>query len=437
MKKSDYTDVIKYRGGTSDSPLLETVLDAINDYLRHNQGNASDFHLLKNIVDRHVDAVEDEINQLLPVPLYCGLVATMIGIIFGLFGLSDDVNSETFVNSIGILLKSIKWAMICSVLGLLFTTYLTVFKYRPAKLKLEKQKNLLYNFIQRELLPHLNEDAVSTIVNMQNNLREFNKSFGNNVTSFSHIMDEIKSTFDSQVKLLKQLEKMDMQQMARFNGNVLAQLQSCMSEFNNFTRYLRQMNTFVDQTTKLTESVNSQLDRTNAVESVFNDVKDNVERNRQVMEMLSNFLVRVNEQEALLAAAGQFDDAVRNQMNMFKNALNRQIEEMTNYTTKASEDLDALMNRERGHLNKLDNLDNLAKLLTAIKSMEKNNEAINANLAVKINDLAKAIKSSNSRGQNGGFPLSGTATKVVVGFVGAAAICYIISVLASAVGSLI
>lgn len=437
MKKSDYTDVIKYRGGTSESPLLETVLDAINDYLRHNQGNASDFHLLKNIVDRHVDAVEDEINQLLPVPLYCGLVATMVGIIFGLFGLSDDVNSETFVNSIGILLKSIKWAMICSVLGLLFTTYLTVFKYRPAKLELEKQKNLLYNFIQRELLPHLNEDAVSTIVNMQNNLREFNKSFGNNVTSFSHIMDEIKSTFDSQVKLLKQLEKMDMQQMARFNGNVLAQLQSCMSEFNNFTRYLRQMNTFVDQTTKLTESVNSQLDRTNAVESVFNDVKDNVERNRQVMEMLSNFLVRVNEQEALLAAAGQFDDAVRDQMNMFKNALNRQIEEMTNHTTKASEDLEALMNRERGHLNKLDNLDNLSKLLTAIKSMEKNNEAINANLAVKINDLAKAIKSSNSRAQNGGFPLSETMTKVVAGFVGAAAICYIISVLASAIGSLI
>lgn len=435
MKKSDYTDVIKYRGGTSDSPLLETVLDAINDYLRHNQGNASDFHLLKNIVDRHVDAVEDEINQLLPVPLYCGLVATMIGIIFGLFGLSDDVNSETFVNSIGILLKSIKWAMICSVLGLLFTTYLTVFKYRPAKLKLEKQKNLLYNFIQRELLPHLNEDAVSTIVNMQNNLREFNKSFGNNVTSFSHIMDEIKSTFDSQVKLLKQLEKMDMQQMARFNGNVLAQLQSCMSEFESFTRYLRQMNTFVDQTTRLTESVNSQLDRTNAVESVFNDVKENVERNRQVMEMLSNFLVRVNEQEALLTAAGQFDEAVRDQMNMFKNALNRQIEEMTSHTTRASEDLDALMNRERGHLNKLDNLENLSKLLTAIKSMEKNNEAINSNLAVKINDLAKAIKSSSSRSQNGGFPLSGTMTKVVAGFVGAAAICYIISTLVSAIGS--
>lgn len=435
MKKSDYTDVIKYRGGTSDSPLLETVLDAINDYLRHNQGNASDFHLLKNIVDRHVDAVEDEINQLLPVPLYCGLVATMIGIIFGLFGLSDDVNSETFVNSIGILLKSIKWAMICSVLGLLFTTYLTVFKYRPAKLKLEKQKNLLYNFIQRELLPHLNEDAVSTIVNMQNNLREFNKSFGNNVTSFSHIMDEIKSTFDSQVKLLKQLEKMDMQQMARFNGNVLAQLQSCMSEFESFTRYLRQMNTFVDQTTRLTESVNSQLDRTNAVESVFNDVKENVERNRQVMEMLSNFLVRVNEQEALLTAAGQFDEAVRDQMNMFKNALNRQIEEMTSHTTRASEDLEALMNRERGHLNKLDNLENLSKLLTAIKSMEKNNEAINSNLAVKINDLAKAIKSSSSRSQNGGFPLSGTMTKVVAGFVGAAAICYIISTLVSAIGS--
>lgn len=436
MKKNDYIDVIKYRG-LEKSPLLDTVVKAINDYLLHNQGNASDFHLLKNIVDRHVDTVDDEINQLLPVPLYCGLVATMIGIIFGLFGLSDDVTSDSFVTSIAILLRSIKWAMILSVFGLLCTTVLTVFFYRPAKLRLEQQKNVFYNFIQKKLLPHLNEDAVSTIVNMQNNLREFNTSFGNNVSSFSHIMDEIRSTFDSQVRLLHQLERMDMQQMARFNGNVLAQLQSCMSEFESFTRYLRQMNTFVDQTTRLTDSVNRQLDRTHAVESVFQDVKDNVDRNREVMEMLSNFLVRVNEQEALLAAAGQFDEAVRDQLNTFKRAINHQIDEMTTHTTKASADLDALMGRERANLDKLKELNNLSKLITAIEGMEKHNQAVNSQLASRIEQLTRAINAKNQRAENGGFPLSSTMTKVIFGFVGAAALCYIISLLSSAISSLI
>lgn len=427
MATKNYFEVIKYIGKKEPSQLLHNVTGAINDYLRNNQGNASDFHLLKNIVDRHTDTVEEEINQLLPVPLYCGLVATMIGIIFGLFNLDGDVSSENFVNSIGLLLGSIKWAMICSVFGLICTTCLTFFFYRPAKVKLENQKNVLYNFIQKKLLPHLNEDAVSTIVNMQANLREFNKTFGSNIQSFTGIMNEIKGTFDSQVKLLHTMERMDMAQMAKFNTNVLAELQMCMEEFQKFTRYMHQMNEFVNNTTKLTDSVNRQLDRTHAVESVFNDVKENVDRNREVMDMLSNFLLRVNEQEALLTAAGQFDEAVKEQLNAFKHALNRQIEDMTNHTAQASKDLDVLMNKERGQLDRLSNLEKLKDLLSAIKSMEENNKSVNHKLAQKIEDLTKAINSSSQRASNGGFPLSSAMTNLVAVSVLLATICVIVS----------
>src|ERR1700753_2941360 len=63
------------------SPVLKNILSATNRYLLHNNMAAADFHLIKDIADRNIDAVEEDINQTISVPLYLGLMATMFGII--------------------------------------------------------------------------------------------------------------------------------------------------------------------------------------------------------------------------------------------------------------------------------------------------------------------------------------------------------------------
>lgn len=67
------------------SPLLREIVKTINNYLKKNKGGAADFHLIKDIVERHTDAIDEEINHKLPVPIYLGLMGTVIGIIVGLF----------------------------------------------------------------------------------------------------------------------------------------------------------------------------------------------------------------------------------------------------------------------------------------------------------------------------------------------------------------
>src|ERR1035437_1994546 len=63
--------------------VLVIVIDSINNYLHNNKGAVSDFHLIKDIVDRNSDAIEDEIDSQIPIPLYLGLVGTMAGILVG------------------------------------------------------------------------------------------------------------------------------------------------------------------------------------------------------------------------------------------------------------------------------------------------------------------------------------------------------------------
>lgn len=378
--------------------------------MKKNKGGAADFHLVKDIVERHTDSIDEEINHKLPVPIYLGLMGTVLGIIVGLFSLkfqfdpaTNSLNGELFVNSVSGLIKGVKLAMICSFVGLLLTTLLSSWRYMGAKSKLEAQKNAFYDFIQTRLLPQMTKDAASTILALLSNLEKFNTSFEENIKGFGGIMDDIHTAFDSQVALQKELKKMDLTQVANLNANVLVQLRNSMTEFEKFTQYLGQMNTFVRSTAKLTDSINDQLQRTEAVETIANAMQDNIQKNQFVMEKLRAFLERVNEHEAVVTAAGEIDSAMAQAIEELKTHAQEQINSIRTYTTEATEDLHDLVTSERGHLRSLDKLgklDELDKLVSAITSMKDDNRNVNAALEKKIETLAHAVV-DNTKAQRG------------------------------------
>lgn len=406
-KESRTSDIVKstilVTRRSSSRSLLQEVSDSINGYLKRNKGNAADFHLLKNIVDRHLDTVDEEIGHLIPVPLYIGLAGTMFGIITGLLSINGDVQSDAFVNSISAVVQNIQYAMMCSLAGLMMTTVLSAYVYRSSKARMERQKNDFLDFLLTELFPHLNEDATATLLNMQANLKEFNDQFRRNISGFSSIMNDVHKAFDSQVQLVKKLNEMDLVKMSRLNISVLDKLHESTSEFQKFTQYLNQMNRFVDSTIRLTNSVNSQLERTSAIEEVVQGVKENIDGNKVVMDMLQDFLTRVNTNGAVLEASRNIDTAVAEAMDNMKKLVEQEVETIKEYTTKATKDLDALMQRERGQLDKLRNLEKLDTLARAVQQMADDNKNVNTNLAKRISDLSNAIQAGpgSKKSRNG------------------------------------
>lgn len=392
------------------SSLLRDVIKTINNYLKKNKGGAADFHLIKDIVERHTDSLDEEINHKLPVPIYLGLMGTVLGIIIGLFSLrfqfdpsTNSLNGELFVNSVSGLIQGVKLAMICSFVGLLLTTFLSSWRYMGAKSALETQKNAFYDFIQTRLLPQMTKDAASTILAMQANLERFNTSFESNIQNFGGIMDEIHTAFDSQVQLQRELRRMDLTQVANLNANVLVQLRESMGEFERFTRYLSQMNNFVRSTARLTDSINDQLQRTEAVETVVNALQENIQKNQLVMEKLREFLERVNEHQAIMTASDDLDSAMAQAIEQLRSHAEEQINSIRTYTTEATEDLRDLVTSERGHLRSLDklgNLDQLDRLVSAINDMRNDHRAVTNALERRIESLAHAVI-DNTRTQRG------------------------------------
>ena len=60
--------------------VFESIKDSINKYLENNSVSVIDFSLLKDAVDCHCDSVENDINTLIPTPLFCGLAGTVAGV---------------------------------------------------------------------------------------------------------------------------------------------------------------------------------------------------------------------------------------------------------------------------------------------------------------------------------------------------------------------
>lgn len=419
---------------TESSSLLANVVKTINNYLKKNKGAAADFHLVKDIVERHCDALDEEINHKLPVPIYLGLMGTVLGIIIGLFSLdfqydpdTNSLNGQLFVQSVSGLISGVKLAMICSCIGLALTTILSSWLYKGAKAKLESQKNAFYDFIQTQLLPQMSRDASSTILSLQANLEKFNASFKQNISDFGCIMDEIHSAFDSQVKLQKELKNMDIARVAHLNVNVLAQLRSSMTEFEKFTQYLNQMNSFVRSTAKLTDSINDQLERTEAVEMVTSAMKENIDRNQLVMEKLREFLERIDEKNAIITATGELDSTMTQAIEQLRSHAQEQIRSIQNYTEDATAELRELVTKEKGHLDKLNKLESLEKLVVAINAMKDDNRAVTQSLEKRIEALAAATRNVGSG--DGNVVVSGTPQwlKLVIGVIFIVTCYYVIS----------
>lgn len=115
----------------NDNPIRKRIINSINSYLENNNNSVSDFHLLKDIVDRNCDAAEEEIDAQIPMPLYLGLAGTMAGILVGVGylvlsgGLNDLLTTANGNGADGIeaLLFGVALAMIASIVGISLTTY--------------------------------------------------------------------------------------------------------------------------------------------------------------------------------------------------------------------------------------------------------------------------------------------------------------------------
>ena len=387
-----YIEVTLIKSTGESNVIFDKVLNSVNTYLIRNKGAVSDFNLIKDVVERNTDAVDEEINTLLPIPLYLGLMGTMLGIVVGLFAM-PSISDENFEKAIDILIGGVKIAMIASFTGLLLTVLLSGWKYKGAKTQAESLKNDFFTWIQTHLLPVLSQNTTSSIYSLQANLLKFNDTFSTNVVSFNGVLSKILESFDSQVNLMNELKDVDVAQLAKINVTVLQELRTSTKEFEKFNTYLHQVNSFVDNAQKLNFQIGNQLERTQSIELVAEAIGTNITANREIITILQSELQEVSNRKQFVSdAVIDVDNSITKSLEKLKEHIDAQMESIRNITIKEESFLENLLGNDRGNLNELKKLGKLEKTMSSIgKSTTTQNEKLDK-LGDSVMELTEVLK---------------------------------------------
>ena len=420
------------------NPVFDGITNTINDYLRENKGAASDFHLIKDVVDRHCDAVEEEISTLTPIPLYCGLIGTMLGILIGVGilvftgGVEALLSTAETESGSGIveLLGGVSLAMISSIVGIILTTrgsYLT----KEAKTKLNVNKNTFLSWIQVKLLPTLAGNTTSAIYTLQKNLSNFNQAFGANIKEMAVTFSSISGSQKDQLELMQLIERMDVSKIARANVKVLEELQNSVREFERFNQYMHDVGSYLEKVEQLNGQINDHLNRTKVIEDIGAFFKDEI----QQIELRKGIMNQ---------AVGAVDTTIQNAVRKLQESTDQQLNEFIQYTVlqqerfakavteqndqfgaiitdqqnaarKAIEDQEQIL---KSKLHETTAIVEELKNVSAVKSSMTNIEKATVEQNKKLGDLISAIERVVDSNSNSGVKISQSTPKWMIVGVG-------------------
>lgn len=405
---------------------LRKIVIAIDNYLLRNHNAAGDFNLMKDVVERSCTKMEDEIEAELPIPLYLGLMGTMIGIIVGIFsiaftggGFSAFVDNPS--DSIGRLMGGVALAMIASFLGILLTTWGTL-NNKSSRVNFENEKNSFYNWLQTELLPSVSETVASTLGLLQRNLTKFNSAFSENVDRMDNTLGSAVVSLSDQTALLQALNDIDVAKFATANVAVLKQLKESFKEFDTFNAYVSSVNRCMTRIEKTTMSIEQLYERTHALQEVADFFKKESgaidERKKLLEETAQNInesLKESLEEIAKTSQKGLEDMAI--QMSSLAQKCNEQIGQMNSEMETALQKFNSLTST-------ITSLQQELNQMGSVKSAILKQESAVNDLVMTVRQFHHAVastplgRSMEDTNDGGGISLMMTILKVLAFIMG-------------------
>ncbi|ADQ80181.1 hypothetical protein Palpr_2044 [Paludibacter propionicigenes WB4] len=404
-----------------DNPVWKIIQSSINNYLLNNKGAVSDFHLLKDIVDRNCDSKEEEIETQIPVPLYLGLVGTMAGILVGVGilwisgGLSDLLSSSTGNGAKGIeaLLGGVAMAMISSINGILLTTW-GAGMARKSKVELENNKHSFLGWIQVNLLPKLSDGGVAAeMEKVSQNLNLFNNTFSKNTHELKETFAFVQSTYKDISSVLNAINHLRINDIAKYNIQVYEKMHSYIDEVGALGMHLREVNQYLSATSTVVQKLDmvfereiSQFDeRIRAIKRAVGNIDEGIDRSLTALN--TNTALHLDEfVKSSVHLNERFERVIEEQHNTLENAVTEQQKQFGEELLKQEANIIDFIEKQNKVLESkpIDILVSELQNLTAVKTSIGNLERATKEQNGKLDRLSQSIeKLSQMKVNHGGI----------------------------------
>lgn len=393
--------------GEGNSVFL-SIKGSINEYLGPNAGSVIDFQLLKDAVDRHCDSVENDVNTLTPIPLYCGLAGTMIGVIIGLSSLiftgsieslltSGTSNFDSAASGVNDLLTGVAWAMVASICGIVFTTLGSLI-FKGKKIQGELGKSSFIAWLQARLLPELPSDTSDALNRLVKNLNRFNSTFADNTSQLRGALKDVNESYRIQGNIIQAVHDMDVMKMAKANVQVLRELKECTDKLEQFNQYLNDIHGYTDAIHTFTTQFEQEADRLRVLE----DIKLFFQKHKGIMAK----------------DVADSDNALRQSLQTIKDAASTNTVELNKTLTEQAETFKRIIKEERESFETFSR-EITANFQTELGQMPQLQQRLKeiSDIPLRLDTLIDRIETSNAKLANS---VSGSMDKAAQKLVGSA-----------------
>jgi hypothetical protein len=395
------------------NPIFTNILFSLNNYLIRNRGASSDFGLMKDIVERNVSAVEEDINLSISVPLYLGLMGTMLGIVIGLFSMPDmavavdaETNNLLLNDGISSLIGGVKIAMIASFTGLALTIINSGGTFKGSRTLVEARKNEFYTFVQVELLPIINQGLAATLESLQRNLMKFNGEFTANLKDLSGIFESNTKTILAQRDLLESIDKMKVSEMTQYNLTVLQQLEQSVQQFEKFNGSMMNVNAFVTNSERIVDRTNQLLERTENFKTIADNLSNKLDQSQQIINFVTGHLENLEQHKEFTAnTVADVGHAISNSFKDLQQHILSSSEAVKQFTVDETESLRMALSGSQNSLHNLKHLSTITQEVSQFKDSaasqsERTRQGIddlNGKMATLLNMLTQVERERANR----------------------------------------
>ena len=399
----------------TDNETLKEIRDALNMYLQKNRGAASDFYLMKDVVERYCDAEEEEINIQQPIPLYLGLMGTMVGIIVGIgfIAVSGGLSSESLMDNITSLMTCVAIAMAASLVGICCTTLIS-WSAKSATSKVEADKNRFYSWLQTELLPVLSGNAVNALYLLQQNLMTFNQTFQSNIEGLDGALSKVEESSREQIELITLIKDIDIQRVAQANVTVLKELKECTGEIAVFNKYLHSVSGYLHSVNELNSNINEHLNRTAAIENMGAFFEREINQVAAREQYINEVVAKVDD--TLRKTFEKLAESTRESVTQLRNNSVSEFDALLKHYSEQKEEFARMLQEQREEfaarnaettelMKEIRNLADIKAVMGQLVESTKGQTAI-------LERLVSSLKNQNNGGRREGFPIESAVQHV-------------------------
>lgn len=389
LSELDYINQLHLKNKNEANPLFLSIIDSTNKYLFNNVDSTPEFNILRDIAERISQSEENKILSSIALPLYIGLMGTLLGVIFGISNIViKSFNSELSVitdESIIAFLSGIFIAMIASFLGLFLTTVNNSFTFKRAKSIRDERKNYYLNFLISELLTTLNNPLIKSIKEFNNNLIRFNKEFSENIISFNKTIPAITDNIKAQSELIYRIKEIDIAKIAKANLKIFDRIDKSAEIFRDLNIYADNLSRQYSAAEQIMDKVNSVLNRLSNFENNINNIGVLIQNSDKNYAQIGEYIV-----EKLTA--------LKNRYQLIKEFIDKSEDEIKAIASKSEDNIKALSQKLQQEIDKsfnLQNENNPFRKLEILESVNRNLISIGEKLD-KNNSHPNIIKNSDS-----------------------------------------